>query len=205
MPKADKLVSLFNERAGEDEQITLENASLLPFRDFLTACKMIYDYTNQRIIVYNPSVTYAYVYSMKSKTWGMIHSHIDDNVNSYPDALAMLNNSALANFSQSDATGITALVVTRPLKLGYPDVLKTIDTVIQRGYFQNAHVAQVLYGSRDLFNWHIVWSSTDKYLRGFRGSPYKYFRIALICQLDKEECIDGCTVQLTPRLTNKPR
>lgn len=205
LPKADKLISLFNGRAGENEQITLENASLLPFRDFLTACKMIYDYTNQRIIVYNPSVTYAYVYSMKSKTWGMIHSHIDDNVNSYPDALAMLNNSALANFSQSDATGITALVVTRPLKLGYPDVLKTIDTVIQRGYFQNAHVAQVLYGSRDLFNWHIVWSSTDKYLRGFRGSPYKYFRIALICQLDKAECIDGCTVQFTPRLTNKPR
>lgn len=53
LPKADKLVSLFNERAGEDEQITLENSSLLPFRDFLTACKMIYDYTNQRIIVYN--------------------------------------------------------------------------------------------------------------------------------------------------------
>lgn len=205
LPKADKLVSLFNERAGEDEQITLENSSLLPFRDFLTACKMIYDYTNQRIIVYNPSVSYAYVYSLKSKLWGMIHSSIADNVNSYPDALAMLNDNALANFSLSDATGITALVVTRPFKLGYPDVLKTIDTVIQRGYFQAGHVAQILYGSRDLFNWHIVWSSTDKYLRGFRGSPYKYFRLALICQLDKAECIDGCTVQFTPRLTNKPR
>ena len=205
LPKADKLVSLFNERAGEDEQITLENSSLLPFRDFLTACKMIYDYTNQRIIVYNPSVSYAYVYSLKSKLWGMIHSNIADNVNSYPDALAMLNDNALANFSLSDADGITALVVTRPFKLGYPDVLKTIDTVIQRGYFQAGHVAQVLYGSRDLFNWHIVWSSTDKYLRGFRGSPYKYFRLALICQLDKAECIDGCTVQFTPRLTNKPR
>lgn len=205
LPKADKLVSLFNECAGEDEQITLENSSLLPFRDFLTACKMIYDYTNQRIIVYNLSVSYAYVYSLKSKLWGMIHSNIADNVNSYPDALAMLNDSALANFSLYDATGITALVVTRPFKLGNPDVLKTIDTVIQRGYFQAGHVAQILYGSRDLFNWHIVWSSTDKYLRGFRGSPYKYFRLALICQLDKAECIDGCTVQFTPRLTNKPR
>lgn len=205
LPKADKLVSLFNERTGEDEQITLENSSLLPFRDFLTDCKMIYDYTNQRIIVYNPSVSYAYVYSLKSKLWGMIHSNIADNVNSYPDALAMLNDNALANFSLSEASGITALVVTRPFKLGYPDVLKTIDTVIQRGYFQAAHVAQILYGSRDLFNWHIVWSSTDKYLRGFRGSPYKYFRLALICQLDKAECIDGCTVQFTPRLTNKPR
>lgn len=205
LPKADKLVSLFNERAGEDEQITLENSSLLPFRDFLTDCKMIYDYTNQRIIVYNPSVSYAYVYSLKSKLWGMIHSNIADNVNSYPDALAMLNDNALANFSLSEVSGITALVVTRPFKLGYPDVLKTIDTVIQRGYFQAGHVAQILYGSRDLFNWHIVWSSTYKYLRGFRGSPYKYFRLALICQLDKAECIDGCTVQFTPRLTNKPR
>ena len=205
LPKAEKLVELYNERAADDEQITLDKVALLPFRDFLSACKMIYDYTNQRIIVYNPSVNYAYVYSLKSKLWGMIHSTITDNVNAYPDAMAMLSDNSLANFSLSDADGITALVVTRPLKLGYPDVLKTIDTVIQRGYFQTAHVAQVLYGSRDLFNWHIVWSSTDKYLRGFRGSPYKYFRIALICQLDKEECIDGCTVQLTPRLTNKPR
>ena len=205
LPKAEKLVELYNERAAADEQITLDKVALLPFRDFLSACKMIYDYTNQRIIVYNPSVNYAYVYSLKSKLWGMIHSTITDNVNAYPDAMAMLSDNSLANFSLSDADGITALVVTRPFKLGYPDVLKTIDTIIQRGYFQAAYVAQILYGSRDLFNWHIVWSSTDKYLRGFRGSPYKYFRLALICQLDKAECIDGCTVQFTPRLTNKPR
>lgn len=205
LPKADKLVSLFNERAGEGEQITLENSSLLPFRDFLTACKMVYDYTNQRIIVYNPYVSYAYVYSLKSKSWGMMRSDITDSVNAYPDALATNSAGKLVNLSLSDAEGITALAVTRPFKLGYPDVLKTIDTVIQRGYFQAGHVAQVLYGSRDLSNWHIVWSSTDKYLRGFRGSPYKYFRLALICKLGKAECIDGCTVQFTPRLTNKPR
>ena len=205
LPKAEKLVELYNERAGKDGQITLENSSLMPFRDFLTDCRMIYDYTNQRIIVYNPSVSYAYVYSLKSKLWGMIHSNIADNVNSYPDAMAMLYDNTLANFSLSDASGITALVVSRPFKLGYPDALKTIDTIIQRGYFRRDHVSQILYGSRDLFNWHIVWSSTDKYLRGFRGSPYKYFRLALICQLDKAECIDGCTVQFTPRLTNKPR
>lgn len=205
LPRDDKLIAIYNERAGKDEQITLENSSLLPFRDFLTDCRMIYDYTNQRIIIYNPSVSYAYVYSLKSKLWGMIHSNIADNVNSYPDAIAMLSDNTLANFSQSDASGITALVVSRPFKLGYPDALKTIDTIIQRGYFRRDHVSQVLYGSRDLFNWYIVWSSTDKYLRGFRGTPYKYFRLALICKLDKTECIDGCTIQFTPRLTNKPR
>ena len=205
LPKADALVSLFNERAADDEKIEIENVTLLPFRDFLTDCRMIYDYTNQRIIVYNPSVSYAYVYSLKSKTWGMIHSNIVDNVNSYPEALAMLGGNKLANFSISDVQGITALIVTRPFKLGTPDVLKTIDTIIQRGYFKKDHVSQILYGSRDMFNWHIVWSSKDKYLRGFRGSPYKCFRLALICKLDKAESVYGCTAQFTPRLTNKPR
>ena len=205
LPKADKLVSLFNGSADKSEQITLENVSLLPFRDFLTDCRMIYDYTNQRIIVYNSSVSYAYIYSLKSKAWGMMRSDITDSVAAYPDALAMASGNRLVNFSLSDAEGITALVVTRPFKLGYPDVLKTIDTIIQRGYFQRSHVAQILYGSRDLFNWHVLWSSTDKYLLGFRGSPYKYFRLALICKLDKPESVYGCTVQFTPRFTNRPR
>ena len=205
LPAADKLVSVFNQFAGEQERITLENSSLLPFREFLVGCRMIYDYTGQRILVYNPSVSYAYVYSLKSKTWGMIHSEITDNVNAYPDALAMVSGNKLVNFSTSDAEGITALVVTRPFKLGQPDVFKTIDTVIQRGYFRSGHVCQVLYGSRNLFDWHILWSSTDKYLRGFRGSPYKYFRLALICKFDKAESAYGCSVQFTPRFTNKPR
>ena len=200
-----KLINLFNRFAGEEEQLTLENASLLPFRDFLTACRMIYDYTNQRIMVYNPTVSYAYVYSLKSKEWGMIRSGITGHINAYPDALAMMADHTLANFSKSEAEGITALVVTRPFKLGQPDVLKTIDTIIQRGYVKRDHVAQVLYGSRDLFNWHIVYSSSDARLGGLRGSPYKYFRLALICRLDKAESLYGCTVQFTPRFTNRPR
>lgn len=205
LPKADTLVGLFNDRASANEKIEIDNVSLLPFRDFLTDCRMIYDYTNQHIIIYNPSVSYAYVYSLKSKEWGMIHSSIVDNVNSYPDALAMLSDNKMVNFSISDVQGITALIVTRPFKLGAPDVLKTIDTIIQRGYFKREHVSQVLYGSRNLSDWYIVWSSTDKYLRGFRGSPYKYFRLALICKLENSESLYGFTAQFTPRLTNKPR
>lgn len=205
LPKADRLVSLFNGSAGEDGRITLKNVSLLPFRDFLADCRMIYDYTNQRIIVYNSSVSYAYVYSMKSKAWGMIRIDITDSVPSYPDALAMVSGNRLVNFSSSGSGGMTALLVTRPFKLGYPDALKTVDTVIQRGHFRRGHVAQILYGSRDLFNWHVLWSSTDKYMSGFRGSPYRYFRLALICRLDEAESVYGCTVQFTPRLTNRPR
>lgn len=221
LPKYDQLVSAYNDGASSDKKFNTLTADVLPFRKFLSGCGMIYDYTHQHIIVYNPAVRYAYVYSLKSKAWGMMHSDIFSTVNSYPQAMAITiskspvvspaseigtttNIRNLVDFSQTDDTSVRAFVITRPLKIS-PDVLKTIDTVIQRGYFQNGNISQVLYGSRDLFNWHIVWSSKDRYLRGFRGTPYKYFRLAFIAGLDIKERVSGCTIQFYPRFTNKPR
>lgn len=178
---------------------------ILPFTEFLKSCRMIYDYVHQRIIVYNPAVTYVYVYSLKSQMWGMIYSNIADNVNSYPNALAVDTEGNLVDFSIIENVDIASMLVSRPIKLETPDVLKTMDTVIQRGHFQKGHVQSVLYGSRDLYNWHLVWSSKDHYLRGFRGTPYKYFRIALLCNLSPDESIFGASLQFTPRLTNQPR
>lgn len=177
----------------------------LPFTDYLRRCRMIYDYIHQRVIVYAPGITYAYVFSLKSKLWGMIFSNIASHLNSYPEALAVDNENHMIDFSQTDSSQIKSLLITRPLKLDTPDIHKTIDTIIQRGHFRKGHVRTILYGSRDLFNWHIVWSSTNHYLRGFRGTPYKYFRIALLCNLTADESILGATLQFTPRLTNQPR
>ena len=205
LPKAEALISIFNSKADESEQITLEDITLLPFSEFLAACRMVYDYTNQRIIVYNPAVRYAYVYSLKSQTWGMMRSDIVANVNSYPEALAMADGAKLVDFSKPVAENITALIITRPFKLDDPNAFKTINTVIQRGMFRSTHVQQVLYGSNDLINWHTVWSSVDKMLRGFRGTPYKAYRLALVCRFDKGESIYGCTVVFEPRMTNQVR
>ncbi len=205
LPQSGKIIDVFNKRAGEDGQLSADDVGLLPFRDFLEGCRMVYDYVNRRIFVYNPDAAYAYVYSLKSKGWGMARNSIVRGVNSYPEALAMLSDGSFVDVSSSDAASVASLVVTRPLKLGYPDILKTIDTVIQRGYFQRGHIAQVLYGSNDLFNWHTVWSSTDKYLRGFRGSSYKYFRLVLLCRLDKAESIYGFTVRFNQRMNDQPR
>lgn len=187
---------------GHDADTCLPTA---PFLDFISACGMLYDYVHQRVIVYNPNYTYAYVYSLKSKEWGMMYSTIEAGINSYPEALAVDHNGALLNFSAMEGTTTKGLMVTRPLKLETPDVLKTIDTVIQRGHFQKGHVQSALYGSRDLYNWHLVWSSKDHYLRGFRGTPYKYFRIACVTNLSADESIFGASLQFTPRLTNQPR
>ena len=205
LPKYDKLVSIFNDVASEAEQITTSDATFLPFKEFVAGCRMIYDYVHQRIIVYNSTVSYAYVYSLKSKMWGMMSSDIVSNINSYPEALAMAEGSKLINLSETDETQVTSLVVTRPFKIGEANVFKTINAIIQRGFFDRSHVRQILYGSNDLFNWHIVWSSEDKYLRGFRGTPYKAYRLALICSLDKAESLYGFTVQYITRMTNQPR
>ena len=203
LPKSDALINIFN--SNTDDVVSLDKIALLPFSEFIKGCRMIYDYTNQRIIVYNPDVKYAYVYSLKSQGWGMILSDIASNVNSYPDALAMTNDNKLVDFSKTSANGSQALIVTRPFKLGSPDIFKTIDTVIQRGHFRSSHVKQILYASNDLYNWHIVWSSTDRYMRGFSGSPYKFFRLALVCDFDKSESISGFSVQFAARMSDQLR
>lgn len=194
---------------------TLKSWGAVSFLEYVRGCRSVYDYIHQRIIVYNPNYGYAYVYSLKSKSWGMIRSTLASGLNSYPEALAMDGDGHLVSFNETmnqtddgdeeELTGINGLVVTRPMKFAAGDAYKTVDTIIQRGYFKSGHVMQVLYGSNDLHNWKGVWSSKDEYLRGFSGTPYKYFRLALVCTLDKDESLSGLTVRYEPRLTNRPR
>ena len=174
---------------------------------FLSECQMLYAYNRQAIIVFNPNFGYAYVYSLESKQWGMIHSSIISRVVSYPEAYAMLRGNELHDFSQEGSMPLSQFLITRPMKLdpSLKDVQKTIDTVIARGNFRKGHVSVILYGSRDLRNWFPIATSKDHYLRGFRGTPYKYFRIALVCSLSHDESVWGASIQYTPRLTNQPR
>ena len=213
LPKIDKILS----------HIELEEGTLkiLPFMEFVKECRMIYNYEHQRIIVYNIKCKYAYVWSLKSKMWGMMQSNIADNVNSYPDALAVLTNGSLVNFSdvgdakehgEHSLDGDNRidkinknLLISRPIKLDYYDIHKSVDAIIPRGVFRHGHVKSILYASNDLFNWVPVWSSVDHYMRGFRGTPYKYLRIILLTELSKDEGITSCLVQFTPRLNNQPR
>ncbi len=184
---------------------------VVPFSEFLGGCNMIYDYVHQHIIIYNALYSYAYVWSLESQRWGMMLSDIRNRIGSYPEALAMDNDNNVINFTKEATTEngmpllLPGLLVTRPLKFDNANIHKTVDAIIQRGNFAKGSVKSVLYGSRDLINWHIVWSSKDHYLRGFRGTPYKYFRIALLCDFAPGANIYGSSVQFTPRLTNQPR
>lgn len=183
------------------------------FDDFIKDCALLYDYSHQRVIVYPRSSTpdvneVAYVYSLKSKSWSMMETNIAMSLNCYPYAICIDAANNILNYSIEDKNASVLspqVILSRPLKLDAPDVLKTVDTIIQRGNFAKGNVSTVLYGSRDLINWSLIWSSKDHYLRGFRGTPYKYFRIAAIASLSPGESIYGASVQFTPRKTNQLR
>ncbi len=205
LPYFSKVLEKYKVLLSDVQKALLGNVTIVPFIDYLKNCRMVFDYTHQRIIVYNTEYSYAYVYSLKTQLWGMMLSQVTDTVNSYPEALAMDANANLVDFSDSQATEGAAMIVTRPFKLDDPNALKTIDTLIVRGTFRKGHVQTVLYGSVDLFNWHLVASSVDQYIRGIRGTPYKYFRLALVCNLQKGEGVHSFTTQYMPRLDNRPR
>lgn len=204
------LIYLSNSNPGVslDESLS-SDAVIPPFRQFLEHCGMIYDYVNQRIMVYNPAHPFAYLFSLRSKSWGMMRARIAFSLNSYPDALALDASGNLISFPGSDASGdapdVPAILVSRPIKLGIPDALKTVDAIFQRGSFRKGQVMSALYGSRNLVDWHLVSSSVSHRILNRSGSPYKYFRIALVCSLAPGESISGCSVQFSPRLAGRLR
>ena len=182
--------------------------SVGPFREYMRSCGMLYDYEGQRVFVYNRAYNYAYIYSLESHKWGMTQSNIDYTVRAYPAAMAVTRSGHLVNYSEPAYTNVVhSLLVTRPLSLELPDVLKTITDVLQRGLFSKraGHVKSVLLASNDMLEWRIIQTSTDEDLRGYRGTPYKWFRVALLLDLAPGESVTGCSVQFDTKYTNRLR
>ena len=178
------------------------------FRKYLENSDMIYDYYDSRIIVFNPYYTYAYVYSLKSKMWGTMHNVFNKRVNIYPESYATDKDGKILDVYVKEPTeSVPFFLCSRPLTLGQ-DVYKTMFDCITRGYFSSIQAGKcgiVLFGSNDLVNWYYISSSVDIFLRSLVGSPYKYFRIALIGKLSPNESISGLSTSFQERLQNKLR
>ena len=183
--------------------------SYIRFKDYLKSADMIYDYYNNRIIVFNPNQAYAYVYSLKSKMWGTMKNVFNKRVNIYPESYATNKEGKILNvYVEEPYSNTPYFLCSRPLTISDKEVYKTIFTCIARGYFRkgtNGKCAIVLYGSNNLFDWYLINTSINEYLRGIAGSPYKYFRVALIGNLATNESISGLSAEFQERLQNKLR
>ena len=183
--------------------------SYIRFKDYLKSADMIYDYYNNRIIVFNPNQAYAYVYSLKSKMWGTMKNVFNKRVNIYPESYATNKEGKILNvYVEEPYSNTPYFLCSRPLTISDKEVYKTIFTCIARGYFRkgtNGKCAIVLYGSNNLFDWYLIKTSINEYLRGIAGSPYKYFRVVLIGNLATNESISGLSAEFQERLQNKLR
>lgn len=178
------------------------------FRKYLEEAGMIYDYYDSRIIVFNPNYTYAYVYSLKSNMWGTMHNVFNKRVNIYPESYATNKDGKILDVYVKEPVGnVPFFLCSRPLTLGQ-DAYKTMFDCITRGYLgsvQAGKCGMVLFGSNDLVNWYYAGSSVNMYLRNLVGSPYKYFRIAIMGNLTTNESISALSTEFQSRLQNRLR
>lgn len=179
------------------------------FRKYMKNASMIYDYYDSRIIVFNPSYGYAYVYSLKSNLWGTMVNVFAKRVNSYPESYAINYAGKIVNvYVEKTSDNIPFFLCTRPLTLGQGDNYKTMFTCIIRGYWTceaNKYNGQVLFGSNDMKRWFYIGSSIGNSLRNLVGSPYRYFRVAVIGNMNADESISSISTAFQQRWQNKLR
>lgn len=179
------------------------------FRKYMKNADMIYDYYDSRIIVFNPSYGYAYVYSLKSNLWGTMVNVFAKRVNSYPESYAINKAGKIVNvYVEEPSDNIPFFFCTRPLTLGQGDSHKTMFTCIIRGYWTcetSESNGQILFGSNDMKHWFYIGSSIDNSLRNLVGSPYRYFRVAVIGKMNADESISSISTAFQPRWQNKLR
>lgn len=193
------------------------------------SARMSYDPTNRRIFITHNGQSQAYVYHMANGGWTTMTLRTDGTIENFPEALcyrksATQDKTTIISLSTPDCTrqytkpgGQTAqrgasgtrFIVTRPIKLT-AGALSTIKNVIQRGEFQRTaqgdKASQVLYGSRDLTEWHVIASSSkSRYIKRNSGTPYRFYRLLVIPWFDNGGSVSEATIEYEDKYTNKQR
>ena len=171
--------------------------------------RIAFDYQNRRLIVFNPQYAYSYLMDMDTQQWTVLTRKFTDHLNPVAQCLMVdADKETVYDYSTDDVQQeMAAWLSTRAIKLGAPDLHKTIRTMIQRGQLHGRDaVGQLLYGSRDMINWYPIRSSITSVMRGFGGSGYKYFRVfAFLPQMTQKDSLYGCSVGFDLRMTSRMR
>ncbi len=175
-------------------------------REYLRTCRTVYDYASQKIYLYQPTTSsFTLVYSLRSGAWGMTECALRQSLNSYPDALAVDQGGNLVDIYNASPGERKFFAITRPIGFGAPHTLKRVAASIVRGLFAKGRVASAIYGSRDLQAWFLLTTSKNHCLRGRHGSPYKYFRYAVLGTLSEGETVEGISADATESMGNQLR
>lgn len=203
-----------------DTLLNAFDASIVGYQrmeDFMPGSRMIYDYVRERVYLYRDDYDYALVLSLRTGLWGAAEKGgLQGGVPWYPETYILRDidgKREIVNTSApSDPTRkVDVLCCTRPLSLGAREIHKSVMHAVVRGLAhmrgsgEASRLGCAIYGSNDLYHWFAVNSSTNQYLRGRYGQPYKWWRIAIVGSMDEAETIDGVTMDVKARLNNRLR
>lgn len=189
------------------EQIPEGLSEINDFLDFTKVCRMAYDYSNGRIVLFNDERDYCYVYSLNSGTWATIGSGFDKVVNDYPDVYVQKGTDVIRLTENTDYNNkdiVSTLIVTRPIKLG-DDGFKTVYEMICRGAMDRRNGAVLLWGSHDGLNYTLVGDANGNRLYRIGGSGHRYFRIGVVGKMNIGETVSMCSMKFRRKYTNRLR
>ena len=178
------------------------------FITYLYGSKIAYDYSLNRLFIYNPEKTYSYIYSLDNESVSKIvfdgGSKTINSVLDYPDTIIQNSDGSLYSlYQKEDINSKTdrqkGLIITRALKLGALMDLKSIFRIknIHSGKSDGSFVKCNIYGSNDNVNYYLA---TSRF-----GKPYKFYRIVLYTNMLANETLSGTIIEFEKRRTNKLR
>lgn len=178
------------------------------FITYLYGSKIAYDYSLNRLFIYNPEKTYSYIYSLDNESVSKIvfdgGSKTINSVLDYPDTIIQNSDGSLYSlYQKEDINSKTdrqkGLIITRALKLGVLMDLKSIFRIknIHSGKSDGSFVKCNIYGSNDNVNYYLA---TSRF-----GKPYKFYRIVLYTNMLANETLSGTIIEFEKRRTNKLR
>ena len=178
------------------------------FLSFLYNSRMAFDYSSNRLLVYNAHKSYSYVYNFNNDTTSKMvlgdGLNIVASANDYPDVIIQDNNGGLYSlYEKTDVNTITdrrlGFIVSKPLKMGSAMSLKTIKQIrnLYNVSSEDSYVKHLVYGSNDNITYYRI---ASRY-----GKPYKYYRMVIYSNILPKEAFTGSVLTIEERRTNKLR
>lgn len=184
-----------------------------------TGARIAFDYENYRIIIFKPydsekaDTHVAFIYDLVSKMWSTADSTLTSSIEGYPSSMVNKTGgngvTAVGRFG-ADGGALTGggkmIYTTRPMKLGKPDVLKTVRTLIERSISHGGTKYLALWGSRDMVSWRLIGAVNGARMPRISGTPYKYYIAAGWSTLDIHgDAISRVTIEEKDKYQDKLR
>lgn len=180
-------------------------------RDFFETCKIIWDYTNQRALFYNPDNPLLVQYRDGVWTTQTLGDAITEGINIYPYSYVQDNSSTVtvldADYGYTSETVPETVhsgtIVTRPIKMDSMQ-LKKLNEFSLQGVFSESQTVE-LYGSNDARNWTKMGETTRRRVPHVVGRWYKYWRMVIKTRLTEKEHISGVRMRYDVREETRMR